>query len=294
MGLSMIEAGTVFVLGAGASAPYGFPLGHDLRQQIVRMLSNLSGEEYKMLLSCGHNEKYVDGFRNDLDDAIHGTIDDFISDRPKYRVIASQAICIALAKCENHSKIFRHRDWYPYLFELLNVRDGSSMLNGIITLNYDRSLEHYLSRSIAVSFEGQNLQRAQALLDKFPICHLHGTLGEYPQRPYHNKIETAEIIKMAEVLRITSDDDLDNSPQYKAARQMCDSAKEIIFLGFGYHERVIRRLGVHNITSNIKLRGTAHNLTPKKKDVEAIFKTKIELDNNGYLISDYFKIVIIG
>lgn len=290
----MIESGTVLILGAGASKPYGFPLGTELRSSILEMTKADTMPGFKPLVSCGFTPSEIQTFRMNLHDALHDTIDDFLSDRPTFRKIGAHAIAAALMSCEDHSKVFPKRDWYPRLFQLLDFKNGHSLLNGIITLNYDRSLEHYLTQTIEVSYEGQTKVRAMNQLGQFPIYHVHGTLGDYPMRAYHKKVHTEEVKKAADDLRITSDGDLDHSPAYKAAKQLCSSASCIVFLGFGYHERVMTRLGFQDGFKSQPLMGTAYNLNAKRrKQLQDQFQSRLVLDDRNWQISTYFENVVL-
>jgi len=290
----MIDAHTVLILGAGASKPYGFPLGTELRHQILSMLSGEANPDFKTLSALGHTPVAINQFRDDLHDALHNTIDDFLSDRPTHRVIGAQAIIIALINCEKHTSLFPKRDWYPRLVQILDFRHGNQLLEGIVTLNYDRSLEHYMSNTVSVSYEGAVKKFAMERLGEFPIYHIHGMLGEYPLRPYHAKAEIEDIKKAADDLRITSDGDLDKSANYQAARKLCEQAKTVVFLGFGYHDSVISRLGLSEPLSTRKLLGTAHGLTAKrKKEVEELFKGQIVLDPTNRPVASYFEEVLM-
>jgi hypothetical protein len=294
----MIEPQTVFILGAGASTPYGFPLGTKLRQEIVRDLSSQEHKTFKLLRLCGHQSGQIKQFRDDLHDAIHDTIDDFLSDRPTHREIGSHAIAIHLMNCEDHTCLFKSpptkRNWYPYLFRLLDFTKDSQLLAGIVTLNYDRSLEHYLFHTLSVSYEGNIKTIVKERLTKFPILHLHGTLGEYPLRPYHREAQLDEIKKAAENLRITTDPDLDSSMLYKAARNLCEKASTIVFLGFGYHMQVIKRLGLLDPSPPRKFLGSSYGLTPKRcEELEELFQKRLSLDGRRYEIETYFQDILM-
>jgi hypothetical protein len=167
------------------------------------------------------------------------------------------------------------------------------MLAGIVTLNYDRSLEHYLSNTIAVSYEGDVKKMAETRLKSFPIFHVHGMLGEYPIRPYHRKAEVCDIHTTATQLRITSDSDLDSSPIYAAARDLCKKASMIVFLGFGYHLRVIKRLDIRDSNPACKLLGTSHGLKPKQRqELEERFQKRLSLEKHGLEIGKYFPLLL--
>lgn len=286
----MIKQGSVLILGAGASKPYGFPLGTELRHNIIEMLKAPNTPGYRALDSCGFSSTDISTFREELHDSLHDTIDDFISDRPSRRAIGTHAIVIALMMCEEHDHVFPKKDWYPHLLPLLDFKTGAETISGIITLNYDRSLEHYISHSISVSYEGDNKKNALAHYASFPIVHIHGQLGHYPKHPYKKLGSIDAIKKAAEELRITSDPDLENSTVYAHARMFCQKAPSVICLGFGYHRRVMERLGLLSSTNIPELFGTAIKLPqPKRNDLKKHFGDKLHLDNHGYFTEQYFK-----
>jgi hypothetical protein len=64
-----------FVLGAGASKPYGFPTGYELRQRICRMEPNVK----KLLLRMGHSEFDLSTFSSAFQESAHLSIDAFIA-----------------------------------------------------------------------------------------------------------------------------------------------------------------------------------------------------------------------
>jgi hypothetical protein len=290
----MIEPNTVFILGAGASKPYGFPLGTELRLQIIQALSSPNTEQFKLLQACGYEASQISRFHDDLHDALHDTIDDFLSDRPTHREIGSHAIAIALMNCEDHRRVFPKRDWYPHLFRLLDFKHDRQELEGIVTLNYDRSLEHYLANTIAVSYEGDVKTKAERRFKDFPIFHVHGRLGEYPNRPYQKKADVTDIRAAAAELRITSDADLDSSPVYAAARELCGKASTIVFLGFGYHMRVINRLGLLEAAPTRKFLGSSHGVHPKQRQaLEDRFEKRLSLERHGYEAANYFVNVLM-
>ncbi len=161
---------TVLILGAGASKPYGFPLGIELIGTInintsTRNTSNLSRDNRQQLLEAGYTENEIHEFHTALERSIHPTIDAFLEDKPSHRELGAFAIAQALMPLENEANLFSGvRDWYPKLFHALNLKeaDSTSDVSGIITFNCDRSLEHYLAETTRGTFEDKILDAALA------------------------------------------------------------------------------------------------------------------------------------
>src|SRR4030043_2096500 len=97
----MFSQSTVLVLGAGASRPYGFPLGDDLRQRITAFCFNTNTFQCKQILEVGHSEQEIHDFHTSLVGSINETIDTFLEDRPSYRSIGAFAIAQVLMQLEN-------------------------------------------------------------------------------------------------------------------------------------------------------------------------------------------------
>jgi hypothetical protein len=62
----MIKTPTVFVLGPGASIPYGYPSGEKLREEICHELEDPSHPYGRMLQSQGFSEKEILEFSSSL------------------------------------------------------------------------------------------------------------------------------------------------------------------------------------------------------------------------------------
>jgi hypothetical protein len=126
----MISRRTVFVLGAGASYPYGFPTGEELVNAIValpRIATSL-----KLLMMEGDSADDVSRFVQDLADSDDPSVDSFLEYRPNYLRIGKLAIAMCLVNKEldrTLSPKYRkqsnnprgHLAWYHYLW-----RDGGA------------------------------------------------------------------------------------------------------------------------------------------------------------------------
>lgn len=278
MSAQLDSGDVVFVLGAGASKPYGFPLGHELRANILSETSGGTGHYCKLLGECGFPQDLIREFHEDLRDAIHGTIDDFLAERSSYRALGMHCIAASLAQCETHDTLFPKRDWYPNLFKLLDPAGSESRLLGVVTLNYDRSLEHFLWTIVRRSYEAKKRDQALARLEEFPIIHVHGQLGVYPERSYGPMKTRDDIVVAAEALQITADETLDRSMHYEKARNLCAKASTVVFIGCGYHAKVLDRLSATEWLGGKRILGTGSGVLGHARErIKQHFAGKIEL-----------------
>ena len=86
----MIVRPTVFILGAGASAPYGFPLGSGL---IEKILHSLQSPEMRPLLlrQLDFSHDQISTFGQELRDSPLNSIDAFLDNREEFREIGKTA-----------------------------------------------------------------------------------------------------------------------------------------------------------------------------------------------------------
>src|SRR5215472_7632129 len=180
----MITNPTVLVLGAGASADYGFPLGYTLVVQICAGLSSVDSNLYKQLLSCGFTTDEIEGFRKAFELSGQLSIDTFLEHRPEFLDIGKATIACCLIPSEDETNFYRRSGryrWYEYLFSRMTATKEEFSRNqlSVLTFNYDRSLEHFLYLALTNSF-GLQVGEVAQLLKSIPIVHLYGKLGELP------------------------------------------------------------------------------------------------------------------
>ena len=185
-------------------------------------------------------------------------------------------------------------NWYEYLFNKLDIDETSRNKLKIITFNYDRSLEYYLTTALANSKHIEQEIAFNFLYD-IPILHVHGLLGALDfsgqiGRQYITSISIGTIrhclgengIKIVKEVEA-------GSQEFTIAREWLRSADCIIFLGFGYDEVNIYRLGMKE-----HLAHTKKNRDGYSPDVigSAVGKTGSECDDinammNGIIELDY-------
>ena len=124
----MISEPTVFVLGAGASCPYGYPSGKELREDIISSF-------------CAQYERYIEAhpnlkpylamesnkakeFTDKFNKSSTKSIDLFLARNPEFEDIGKKAIALRILAAEYVSKFRecienREFDWYLYIFDRL-------------------------------------------------------------------------------------------------------------------------------------------------------------------------------
>lgn len=284
---SMITKQTVFVLGAGASEPYGFPLGGRLVREAITRLTRSRDPIHEMLQRvCGCTITRLQEFASALERSASPSIDVFLEGRPDFLDIGKAVIAGVLIPYENEIELFtryeaslvdenlrRARRWYDYLLNRMTTgkpEDFTENKLSILTFNYDRSLEHFLLVALQNRYNIGPTQAAQ-FLAAIPIIHLHGQLGQLGEkldldagmRPYDGAIAPATIKLAAAGISVVHED-IGHYPQFTRANDLLRAADQIWILGFGYLERNIKRLGEHAFNRpdgrSLTLWGTAYGL----------------------------------
>ena len=159
----MLKQKVTLVLGAGASKPYGFPLGRDLKNDIVHELTNWSDNTLKdvHLVSrinklTGYSFEDIRKFGVELRGSDQSSVDAFLFGRPNpvFIEIGKLAIAKYIIQSEHKDRLptdppqteLDKQKWYGYLLNnfIPTLDDIKLSKLSIITFNYDRSLEYYL------------------------------------------------------------------------------------------------------------------------------------------------------
>jgi hypothetical protein len=75
----MLDVLTVFVLGAGASAPYEFPTGFELSEQMVQALRPGHSTFNDLRDMAGKAEEEINGFRDTFHHSGKNSVDAFLA-----------------------------------------------------------------------------------------------------------------------------------------------------------------------------------------------------------------------
>jgi hypothetical protein len=289
-----LNRNTVFILGAGASKPYGLPLGLDLKQLMLNNLSNPGCQH--TLIQHGFETSLVEDFVESLSGTYHPTIDIFLEKKKKFRSLGSYLIAYTLLPMETRPNLFPQRDWYGHLYNVIDFEHELPHTDKItfVSLNYDRSLEHFLTRNIHYNCPDHAIQNAQSKLKLIKIVHAHGSLGPYPKIPYGNIPDHVDVLNTAaNGIRIVSDR-LQDSDDFKNAQFAIGQASNIVFIGFGYDPTTLKIL-MSSATNldNQRILGTAFKLSePERNAVSEFFNNRIEIAPSDWKANGFIKAIL--
>lgn len=262
---------TTFILGAGASIPYGFPTWRALSEGL------LSQQMAETFHEAGFADEDISAFREKYGLSGSTSIDDFLMYNDKFREIGSFGISRIIADSENLSDLMQNENvpsrWYGQLFSKLASRipyplndcfgqDLSEEVawNLFITFNYDRSIETFFWNRM-VHGMGCGEQFANQMILGCRFVHPHGMIGRYgweSQGLDYGKTQRHSWLKGCHVTTIQ----IPKSPFY--GRDVLDLIHQlpsrICFLGFGFHELNLQRLHL-NAQGLATLRGRGVELT---------------------------------
>ena len=251
----MIKRKTVFVLGAGAHAPYGFPIGAGLLSKIINLLpewdnsnsfSDLLFDQYRNNPALTLTSLRL--FRTALVGSGHISIDSFLAtnaERPGFAEIGRLAIATVLLPLDLKNDFSRGAaplDWMSYLF--------SSMLKGahwsieefltenhvsFVTFNYDRTLEHFLWVRFLHTFNLSS-EQAWAMAQHIPVVHVCGSLGRFDPsiiNRVRQALPPSAFREAAESIRLMYDE-RGVGGDVQDAKVLITGAECVCFLGFGF------------------------------------------------------------
>lgn len=255
----MIAKRTVFVLGAGAHIPYGFPSGKELITNVVKQLkASQNNPDLSLRIlpqRSGVNfldvqQQNINQFIDSLSQAGQASIDTFLNANQHMRgydvigkVGIAQAILESEAKFLNAREIDQENsnDWFEYLFA--KMCDGVSNVHHFfrdnkvtfITFNYDRLLEFKLFNALRSSFNIPN-DDVLSMVNAVPIHHLYGSLGEFDPYRFGDMNQWVDAFKSIKTIHDVS---VDQSYYVRAAIEALSQAEKICLLGFGFHHENI-------------------------------------------------------
>lgn len=241
----------VIVLGAGASRPFGFPLGRSLMQRAATFDPFSTGHPRFSfdLADLDDDLRFtVQDFRR-FQEALAGsrcaTIDTFLLEQPQYRHIGRMIVALLITASENAGQVNaldNDGDWVRRMLaeglvtcadqKPLRAASGSSV--HFVTFNYDRSLEYALTE--AVAGRGLGLATENEILKT--VYHVYGDVGGVGRRTGNGRafgsLPTSEQLQgAARSLRFigaAGETRLDERSENCLA-----CAEHVVFLGFGYH-----------------------------------------------------------
>jgi len=273
----VIRENTVLVLGAGASAPYGFPIGTTLKDQILYGCNwkkifdtELKSELWDKIFHTYGKDKLKD-FINSLSYSGKYSVDSFLEHQRRFIDVGKVLISLKIISVERIDHLFKaKKNWYQYLYNKLNAvfEDFSKNKLAVITFNYDRSFEQYLFTCLKNDYGDSDDETANALRS-IPIVHLHGSLGNLPSLSKsnikeYNQINDFDSLKScAENIKIIHEG-IEGDPEFEKAHQLLSEAQIVCFLGFGYDQTNLERLDLENNLINTVVYGSTHGFTSRE------------------------------
>lgn len=314
----MVEVKTVLVLGAGASWDFGFPTGGELVMQILDNLSSKDKSEFKLFKeACAflgeQNWTKTNDFPRVLKEAKPPSVDAWLAHNPTHIKRGKAAIAMALLQCEERTglRLDAKGDWYQVLFDRLNapLEDFQKNELSIVSFNYDRSFEHRLFQSFTNTHtdgetdkeRGEKLKECKRVLNELSIVHVYGCLGrldwqtdnpETPLKPvpYGAELNAGWISTAAENIKIMPEKSEKLPEEFEKARRLIADADALYFLGFGYDETNMKKLGIDASVKPSKVMGTAYELDyQRRREVERLQIKDLSRHNGGLVPVPVYK-----
>jgi hypothetical protein len=273
----MIREKTVLVLGAGASMPYGYPSGKDLRKRLCEL------ELFSGPLSKGwFQEQEIKSFCDSFQRSGMASIDAFLARRGKESTftgrtlgeIGKHGIALALRERQDMNHLFHSHGanpssvdqtdhWYEYLWGRIcegvnqkNIQDLKLTQLSIVTFNYDLSLEYYLIYALANSYGATPVQ-ARDLLSSIKIVHVYGNLSGNPMTLDNNMTYSFRFLEDwrrisldQQNIQIIDEERAGFDSSFLSAFNLLTKADRIGILGFSFDPTNMQRLFLAEVLKN--------------------------------------------
>jgi len=262
----MIKEKTVFVLGAGASKPFGFPTGAELKTNICKnFIDKLKICDLEKLRDIGlfpdeilrRAQLFINSFAGTPD----LSIDSYININESFSYLAKKAIIFEILNCEKKLQdkfstdtINIDYDWFGYLFremleETYSLETFFTNKVSFITFNYDSSLEYLFLKSLKNQFIDSEIKEILKFNEKIKIIHVYGRVSN----PFmENRQNIKDGYRFGENAYFYGFDDQDvnniltiserSGEQNVDIRNELNSAKRIFILGFGFNKENVDML----------------------------------------------------
>ncbi len=274
----MITKNTVLILGAGASAEYGFPVGYRLYEDTCQGKCGTpplpAGQEY-----CKEEaDQRFREFREQLRQSGQLSVDAFLETRPDLLDIGKRAIACGLIPYEKEEALFAPSAgssggprWYQLLLAELgnNIDTFADNQLSVLTFNYDRSLEHFLVVALSRKY---NLRptRTWEHVQSIPIHHLYGSLGDYTPsgsrgRPYSSRIDFQSVQDCVDSIRILREGTVQDEV-FASAHEVLRKAEVVVILGFGFDRTNMERLKIDLAPDNALVLASAFGMAKRERE----------------------------
>ena len=304
----MIKLPTVFILGAGASAPYGYPTGNELLEKVLELKDEPDFlekfDEAFPPTSFGSPNSFGEftTFIEELEKSGVSSIDQYTASKDQYLDFCKFSISYLLISnfiknpnclTEDYGNNVQPQDWYRFLLNECLLEDAENdpqILLGncisFLTFNYDFSLEIFLWNAINARFDHKT---AMDFFKKIRIIHLHGALLNLTGNTNElvSNIFTAEQIKKrSQSIRFVHE---------TPTKEILDSSQTLInesnltfFLGFGFHGKNMDKLDIDWAAKNKYLASSYDFTDGQKRKIYNKMTAKMLKTNKMYLNADHY------
>lgn len=246
----MIRHGTVLLLGAGSSHPYGFPLGFELRDLIIAL-----GLNHDEVARIGVHPDSARELSEIFDKSRLPSIDTFLSRRPEFLDVGKSLIASVLLRseklCLSHEfKPFRGEAChYSHIWAQISQQSWDELdltRLKVVTFNYDRSFEIFVRRAMRATYGKSDIENEEKLRD-LQVVHVYGSLGSLFESnaaylPFGSDSLNHVNIDLAASQIHLIPEARDESADIELARDILRAGSFVAILGFGFDELNLRRI----------------------------------------------------
>jgi hypothetical protein len=293
---NLIRDRFLLVLGAGSSVGYGYPTGSELISYTIDNLKTHLNNLRDTSEGRDQDQQQFDQFLEQADqfvvalrDARPATLDSFLArKKPLFDEIGKLAIALAMLNAEWRSgkdgfKSYHESDdnWQRHFFEEMcrgyigpNAGDIDAPAIGIISFNYDRSLECAFYRYLVSQFNTASPDDVRRILD---VKHAYGAIRDAWNFADYGKMYTfSEVQQTMNGLEVMYEGRTDLGTKIRGYEDWIQKFDRVLFLGFAYDDFNLANLKLPNVMRRKKghvVFGTAMGLSERRRtDTKRKFK----------------------
>ena len=279
----MINRPTVFILGAGTSKPYNYPIGYELKNQICTRFESELWELIKNEFHLSREEMKMDAriLVEKFSNSPIENIDKFLSIKSNLKLIGKIAISMFILKAEKNAFISgkntkREEDWFQWLFQnmLSKTNDYRNIIENnisFITFNYDRHIEHSFYHALQSTFGDINKTECRSIIFSLNINHVYGKIYDLEWEQLDNReglsyktyFNYNDIKKAAENILIIGEEN--DELRLQNVKNKIEESERIFLLGFGYNDDNLNIINLPNLLSDKEVYGTTVGFSEAKR-----------------------------
>ena len=299
-----INSPTTFIIGAGASAEFGLPVGIRLKQEIAEIMGQQDPRKLRLFnlienstnrwlglktkkskLKLSDKGKAISELLKSSNDT---TIDNFLHQNQEDEILEKLikiSISLIILMAEHESILngpkpqFLSDNWLSKLIDIMHSGIGKdkSLLHkkvNFIIFNYDRCVEKLFFEKFRKIFQ-INENDAMNIISNFRIYRPYGSLGNIFKINIDNYLPFAADINPENLINgakriITYHENISHLNNSTEIRNLINSSESIYFLGFSYN---IENMNLLHTIEDLRQRlprniyGTAYNIHPENHEM---------------------------